>query len=57
MIIFSGKDIYLRTKSGNLALYFLGYSEGMAAFRIPSVKNLPETKPFRAPSSILSMPV
>jgi hypothetical protein len=40
---FSGKDIYLRAKSGNLALYFLGYSDGLAAFRIPSVKNLPET--------------
>ena len=39
---FTGKDIYLRTKNGNMALYFLGYNDGFAAFRIPGVKSLPD---------------
>ena len=40
---FSGKDIYIRTKSGNLKIHFLGYSEDNVAFRIPHVKNIKES--------------
>ncbi|MFC1670948.1 hypothetical protein ACFL20_11195, partial [Spirochaetota bacterium] len=35
-------EINLKTKSGNLKLQYLGFSEGNIAFRIPYVKNLPE---------------
>ena len=40
---YSGKEIYIKTKSGNLNLQFLGYNDDKVAFRIPRVQNLPET--------------
>ncbi len=40
---FSNRDVYLKTKSGDLKVQFLGYGEGNVAFRIPRVKNAPET--------------
>jgi hypothetical protein len=39
---FSVKEIFVRTKSGDLVIQFLGYSEGHVAFRIPRVKNVPD---------------
>ncbi len=39
---FAVNDVYLRTKSGDLKIKFFGYTEGLAAFRIPFVKNLRE---------------
>lgn len=40
---FANRDVYLKTKSGDLKIQFLGYGEGNVAFRIPRVKNAPET--------------
>ncbi len=40
---FTGKEVYIKTKSGDLAVQFLGYSSGNVAFRIPRVKNVPDT--------------
>jgi hypothetical protein len=40
---FSGKDAYLRTKSGDIIVQFLGYHDGNVAFRIPRVKTLPDS--------------
>lgn len=40
---YSGRDVFIKTKSGDLAIQFLGYSSGNVAFRIPRVKNVPET--------------
>ncbi|PKL35733.1 MAG: hypothetical protein CVV44_19590 [Spirochaetae bacterium HGW-Spirochaetae-1] len=40
---FAGNEVYLRTKNGNLLLQFLGISNDHVAFRIPSVKNIPDT--------------
>lgn len=40
---FAGNEIFLKTKSGDLLIQFLGYSDGNAAFRIPRVKSVPDT--------------
>ena len=40
---FANRDVYLKTKSGDLKVQFLGYGDGNVAFRIPRVKNAPET--------------
>ncbi len=40
---FSGRDVYIKTKSGDLSVQFLGYNSGNVAFRIPRVKNVPDT--------------
>jgi len=40
---FSGSEILIKTKNGNIKLQFLGYSDDKVAFRIPHVKNMPET--------------
>jgi hypothetical protein len=40
---FSNRDVYIKTKSGDLAIQFLGYSSGNVAFRIPRVKNVPDS--------------
>ncbi|MBN2040703.1 MAG: hypothetical protein JW864_11705 [Spirochaetes bacterium] len=39
---FTKGNVFLRTKSGDLKIQFLGYTEGIAAFKIPFVKNIPE---------------
>jgi len=39
---FVGREIFLKTSTGNLKVQFLGYSDEHAGFRVPSVKNLPE---------------
>ncbi len=39
---YMGGNVFLKTKSGNIYLQFLGYSDGRVAFRIPRVQNLPE---------------
>ncbi len=39
---FKGTNSYIKTSSGNIALQFLGYSEGNVAFRIPFVKSSPD---------------
>ncbi|HNX59777.1 MAG TPA: hypothetical protein PKK43_11810, partial [Spirochaetota bacterium] len=36
-------EVHLRTSSGNLRIRFLGYTEGMAAFRIPYIKTMPDS--------------
>jgi hypothetical protein len=40
---FSNRDIYIKTKSGDLLIQFLGYNNGNVAFRIPRVKSVPDT--------------
>jgi hypothetical protein len=40
---FRGKEVFLKTKSGNLKIQFLGFNDSRVAFRIPFVKNIPET--------------
>lgn len=39
---FATRDIFLKTKSGDLSVQFLGFNEGNVAFRIPRVKNVPD---------------
>jgi len=39
---FSSSDVFIKTKSGNLKVQYLGYSNDNVAFRIPHVKNIPE---------------
>ncbi len=39
---FTRTSVFLRTKSGDLNIQYLGFSEGRVAFRIPRVKNTPE---------------
>jgi hypothetical protein len=40
---FNKRDVFIRTKSGDLVIQFLGYRDGNVAFRIPRVKNVPDT--------------
>lgn len=40
---FSKRDVYIKTKSGDLHIQFLGYNKGNVAFRIPRVKTVPDT--------------
>jgi hypothetical protein len=40
---FAARDVYLRTKSGDMTIQFLGYHDGNVAFRIPRVKNVPDS--------------
>ncbi len=40
---FAHRDVYIKTKSGDLHVQFVGYSDGNVAFRIPRVKNAPDT--------------
>ncbi len=39
---FDRRDVYIKTKSGDLTIQFLGYSNDNVAFRIPRVKNVPD---------------
>lgn len=39
---FSKRDVYIKTKSGDLNIQFLGYNNGNVAFRIPRVKSVPD---------------
>lgn len=39
---FLKKDVFLKTKNGDLKIEFFGYTDGMAALRIPYVKNMYE---------------
>ncbi len=39
---FAKQEVYLKTKSGDLKVYFLGYDNEHAAIRIPKVKNVPD---------------
>lgn len=39
----NNKNVYLKTKSGDLRITFFGYADGIAAFNIPYVKNMPDT--------------
>ncbi len=39
---FEQRDVYIKTKSGDLIIQFLGYSNDNVAFRIPRVKNIPD---------------
>jgi len=40
---FAKREVFLKTKSGDLFIQFLGFNEGNVAFRIPRVKSLPDT--------------
>jgi hypothetical protein len=40
---FANREVYLKTKSGDLFIQFLGFTEGTVMFRIPRVKNVPDT--------------
>lgn len=40
---FAKREVFLKTKSGDLFIQFLGFSKGNVAFRIPRVKSLPDT--------------
>ena len=40
---FLKKDVYLKTKNGDLKIEFFGYTDGMAALRIPYLKNMYES--------------
>lgn len=39
---FAKREVFLKTKSGDLFVQFLGFNEGNVAFRIPRVKSLPD---------------
>jgi hypothetical protein len=36
-------EVNLRTSNGNLRIRFLGFTEGMVAFKIPYIKSMPDT--------------
>ena len=40
---FKNREVFIKTKSGDLFIQFLGYSDGNVAFRIPRVKNVPDS--------------
>ncbi len=40
---FQNREVFIKTKSGDLYIQFLGYSDGNVAFRIPRVKNVPDS--------------
>ncbi|HOO72324.1 MAG TPA: hypothetical protein PK926_11230 [Spirochaetota bacterium] len=40
---FANKDVFIKTKSGNITVHFLGYLEENVAFRIPHVKNIKDS--------------
>jgi hypothetical protein len=40
---FLKKDVFLKTKNGDLKIEFFGYTDGMAALRIPYLKNMYES--------------
>jgi hypothetical protein len=40
---FAKREVYLKTKSGDLFIQFLGFKDGAVMFRIPRVKNVPDT--------------
>ncbi|OHD63658.1 MAG: hypothetical protein A2176_05875 [Spirochaetes bacterium RBG_13_51_14] len=40
---FAGREVFIKTKSGDLFIQFLGYHDENVAFRIPRVKNVPDT--------------
>jgi hypothetical protein len=40
---FMNKEVFLKTKSGDLKITFMGYSDGLVAFKIPYVKNVYDT--------------
>ena len=39
---FLNSEVSLKTKSGNMKITFMGFSDGMCAFKIPFLKNMPE---------------
>lgn len=39
---FTKNDVFIKTKNGDIAVHFLGYRDGEAAFRLPKVKNIPD---------------
>lgn len=39
---FSKQDLFLKTKSGDLKIFYLGYKDENLAIRIPKVKNVPD---------------
>ncbi|HOD16802.1 MAG TPA: hypothetical protein PK307_07215 [Spirochaetota bacterium] len=40
---FKNREVFIKTKSGDLFIQFLGYNDGNVAFRIPRVKNVPDS--------------
>lgn len=40
---FFKNDIFLKTKNGDLKIEFLGYTNGMVAFKVPFIKNMTDT--------------
>ncbi len=39
---FKDNNVYLKTQNGDLAIKFFGYSDGIAAFKVPYIKNITE---------------
>lgn len=42
-LFFTKNDVFIRTKSGNLKIQYIGYSNRQVALKIPYMKNLAET--------------
>ncbi|MBN2157819.1 MAG: hypothetical protein JW807_00380 [Spirochaetes bacterium] len=40
---FLRRDVFIKTKSGDMSIQFLGYADGNVAFKIPRVKSLPDS--------------
>jgi hypothetical protein len=40
---FAKSEVFLKTKSGDLKIQFIGFSNGLAAFKIPYIKNIVDT--------------
>ncbi|MCX8125453.1 MAG: hypothetical protein N3F66_14995, partial [Spirochaetes bacterium] len=42
-LFFYNNDVFLRTASGDLKITFMGFADGTAAFKIPYIKNMPDS--------------
>ncbi len=42
-LFFANNDVYLRTASGDLKIVYMGFADGIVAFKIPYVKNMPDS--------------
>jgi hypothetical protein len=40
---FAKAEVFLKTKSGDLKIQFIGFSNGLVAFKIPYIKNIVDT--------------
>ena len=42
-LFFANNDVFLKTASGDLKIVYMGFADGTVAFKIPYVKNMPDS--------------